>query len=217
MGGWHRCIAGGPAVTIAVATNSDGEWNSYDAQTRADAWADDVVGPSQAALPAGIAVVGASDIEAGFAATEAQAAAWVTRFTVADGQPLIETGSADGCPTTLGAVNSKCQAVSIDAGPTSQTWTQANYYSLAHGLAPNRIQVLPQIYNPALAAQWANIDRTGATTGDHIGFIGSLTEAATSGSGSQAIDQGWAQLFQQLSTSSLTSQSLPYAVDLGVL
>ena len=217
IGGWSSCIGAGPTVTIAVSTNSDGEWDSYTAESRADAWADDVISPSRASLPAGVAVVGATDIEAGFAATVAQAAAWITEYTVTDGQPLIETGSADGCPTAAGAAGSKCQAVPIDGGPTTQVWTQANYFSLAHGLAPTQIQVLPQTYDPVQAVQWQNINLTGATVGDHIDFIGSLTEAATPSSGSQASDQGWAQLYQQLSTSSITSQSLPSAVDLGVL
>ena len=217
IGGWSRCAPRGPDVTVAVATNSDGEWTAYTAQTRANDWLTKVVAPSQAGLPAGVTVIGASDIEAGFAASEAQAAAWVTQYTVAAGQPLLEIGSADGCPATLGTRGVTCGAVPVDGGPSTQTWTQQNYYDLAHGIAPTRIRVLPQVYVTSQAVQWADIDRTGLTQHGGIAFAGSLTEHGVSATGSMAPDQGWATLFQQLSTDASTSQALADATDLSVL
>jgi len=48
---------------------------------------------------------------------------------------------------------------------------------LAGGMAPDRILVLPQIYNTTMAAQWARISRTAVRSGyPGLRIVGPLTE-----------------------------------------
>lgn len=119
-------------------------------------------------------MVGASDIEGGFFSTEAQAEAWEAAYlTAATTKKIIFNGSADGCPTGYGATGKTC----------AFAWTQANYYKLAGGMDPSRIQGLPQVYLPGQADQGANIDATGAK---NIVFAGALTEFAACPTGDVA-------------------------------
>jgi hypothetical protein len=163
-------LGSAPGVTVAVATNNDNNgWAAYSPASRGSDWWTLVVAPLQGW---GVPVVGANDIEPGFASTVTQALTWESAYVAAAGpsQRLIFTGSADGCPHTLGSVRN-----------CNYGWTQAQLYALAGGDDPEHIQALPQIYNPVQAGQWPNIDRTG---GGQIVFVGALTEqqaCATSG------------------------------------
>ncbi|HSY15438.1 MAG TPA: hypothetical protein VK816_05585 [Jatrophihabitantaceae bacterium] len=206
------CRAGSAPVTIAVATNNDGVFtagqpNYISPADRGTAWANLVDAlAAHAASDTGITVVGADDIEAGFASTEAQAEQWITAYLGATSARLVENGSADGCPLTLGATGS------CGAG-----WTQADYYRLAHGLSPDRIVALPQIYQPSQAVQWADIDRAGATASDKIDFVGALTEYVADSGDSQLPWQGYPALRAVLATDSKTSPStMVYSTDLDV-
>ncbi len=198
-------------VTIAVATNNDAnDWTHYPAGTRGNDWANQVV--DQLHPQTGVTVVGADDIEGAFFSTEAQAQAWETAYlSAATTKKLIFVGSADGCPTTFGAVGKAC----------SFGWTQAQYYSLAGGTNPTHIQALPQIYLPLQAVQWAGIDATG---GKHISFAGALTEhaacptAGTSGCSLAALpaDQGWAALYLALGTLATPAPVATVGTDLEI-
>ena len=225
LGGYAGCRPRSATgrLTVAVATNSDGDFVGYPAPSRAADWADRVVDPLRrtAGHLAGrpVTVAGGIDIEASFAATRRQAEAWIRAYLTKTPGNLIETGSADGCPTTLGRDRRSCGPVRSD-GPHNarHTWTQADYYRLAHGLSPHRLRVLPQVYSAAQARQWANIATTGATARDHIRFLGSLTERAACGSAcSVRPERGWSNLLEALSGDPRTRPtSLPIAVDLRV-
>lgn len=197
-------------ATVAIATSNDAaDWTSYPALLRGQHWATKVV--NKLSVPTGVAVVGASDIEASFGTKKvSDALGWETAYLgAATTKKLIFTGSADGCPSAYGA-NGACNS----------QWTQANYYALAGGTNPTQIQALPQIYNQAQAVQWANIDRVG---GLKIVFAGALTEyaacpTATSPGCTFAVlpaRQGWAALWHALSTV-IAAPSLPVVTDLRV-
>jgi hypothetical protein len=202
VGGYSACRKVGTSVTVAISTNNDGDWTGYPAALRAVDWATKVVTPvQQAALP-GVTVVGASDIEEGFTSTALQAQQWITNYLARAGGQFIFNGSADGCPSIPG----KLGACGL--------WTQADYYRMTHGISPSRIVALPQIYLPGQAVQWANIDLSG---GGGITFAGALTEAGASATSSVSPGQGWALLWQALSTSARTQPArLAYATDLRI-
>jgi hypothetical protein len=218
--GYSACRALGTRVTIAVGTNSDGDFSHYNAGQRGADWGKLVVTPLQHhRTNSSISVIGANDIEAGFDATELQAEQWITAYLGHAAGRFVYNGSADGCPTNLGATGISCYAIrDVDFPAQLHVWTQRQYYRMAHLISPDRIVALPQIYFTTQAGQWANIDRTG---GGHITFIGSLTEIAAAGpAGSFSAGQGWATLWQQLSTSTHTqpdgANSLPVATDLRI-
>ena len=220
------CHSGQEQGTIVVSTNSDGDWSGYLATPRGQDWANHVILPL-AGYAAGKSGVGLTvdagiDAEAGFAATEADVETWMSSYLgVAGSGTLVDLGSADGCPVTLGTVHATCQPIGNDNNGTN-TWTQAQYYRMAHGLSPSRIVALPQIYSTQMAIQWADIDRTGASATDQIDFIGTLTEhaaCAPAGSGCTSIDRPTAfdAFSAYLSTGTNTATAgLTYATDLQV-
>ena len=218
IAGWHRCAPASPPVTIAVGTNSDGDWTGYSAAARAHDWWSEVVHPSESAVPAGFTVAGASDMEPVFTATLSQLDTWITTYTAGADHPLIEFGTLDGCPPTAGQSDVGCSAVPIDGGPNYQAWDQEGAYAIAHADAPGMIQVLPQINSADQAARWQNIDITGIEVfGGTIDFIGALTAHQADPSANLTADQGWAYLYRQLSTDARFIQPMPTANDLGVL
>jgi hypothetical protein len=192
----------GSTATVALGTNNGGDFDAYPAADRGADWADKVV--DAVTVPAGLAVVGANDIEAGFSSTEQEAEDWESAYLqAATTKKLIFNGSADGCPTTYGATNKSC----------AFGWTQANHYKLAGGLNPTQIQALPQIYLPEQAVQWADINATG---GKKIYFVGALTERAACGAAcSMAPSEGWAALYHSLSTL-VAAPSLGVVTDLRI-
>ena len=218
IAGWHECAPASPPVTVAVGTNSDGNWATYPAATRAGDWWLDVVRPSESALPAGFTVAGASDIEPEFSATPAELDAWIVRYTTSADHPLIEFGTADGCPATPGQSRVGCAPVRVDGGSHFRQWTQAGAFAIAHGDAPGMIQVLPQINSVAEAVQWQDIDITGELgSGSTIDFIGVLNDRGAKSGVKLTVDQGWAWFYRQLSTDSTLLQPLPTATSRGVL
>lgn len=216
--GFADC-ANGRSATIAIGTNNDGAFtgqNAYAASKRGADWANFVAG-LRAGSPSSLTVVGANDIESDFAGTYAQVISWEKAYLGADNTgnrvgTLIDNGSASGCPSALGVINQAC-------GSTG--WTQADYYTVAHGLFPSRIQALPQVYNSAQPRQWADIDATG---GGAIRFAGSLTEHGACPSGSSpgcagnssvAVLAGWHALYKAVATV-VAHPQIPAATDLDV-
>ena len=224
IAGYATCASSGQHATIVVGTSNDGDWAGYLATNRGQDWATKVIVPLQtyALTKIGIEVDAGMDAEAGFASTEANVETWMTSYLgkAPSGGTLYDHGSADGCPTTLGQVGMSCQAVSNGNGGTN-TWTQAQYYRMAHGLSP-RIVALPQIYSATMAIQWANIDRAGASATDHIDFVGALTSnsaCSLPGSGCTSLTplQGFDAFSAYLSTGTYTAPTgLTYATDLQV-
>jgi hypothetical protein len=143
---------------------------------------------------------------------ESEAEDWTRAFLAATDAPYIFIGAASGCPTT--GVGGTC----------NWDWTQPNFYALAHGIAPERILALPQIYYPANAQQWKYISLAGASGADRITFVGSLSEYAacrTKGSGCASgyltASKSWRALRDALSSSdAITQQRLPVATDLRI-
>jgi hypothetical protein len=189
-------------VTIALGTNNDGDFTVFPAAARGTAWADEVV--DAVTVPAGIRVVGANDIEQGFASTQEQAQAWEAGYLAATDAGLLFTGSADGCPTAPGSPGEPCAY-----------WTEQQIYDLAHN--GTRVQVLPQVYTPEQAVQWANIDATG---GGGLEFAGVLTESQACPVASTACPtasyrpaDGWLALYHALDVV-VDVPSIPEATDL---
>ncbi|MGH8963607.1 MAG: hypothetical protein ACRDWT_20845 [Jatrophihabitantaceae bacterium] len=148
-------------------------------------------------------VVGADDIEAGFASTELQAQQWENAYFAGTAAKLIYNGDANDCPTTFGKT----------AGFCAYGWSQKQYYSLAHH--GSQVQVLPQVYFPTEAIKWADIDATGDGS-EHGGlfFAGALTEHADS-PWQLTAQQGWTALYRAIS-SVVATPTISHAVDIAV-
>ena len=166
LAGFAKC-AHGTAATIAIGTNNDGAWDPdgsdyYSPEARGSDWAGSVL--NMLGSQTGITLVGANDIEAGFASTQDQAQAWEDSYLTAaipGRDHLIYNGSADGCPDGFGQIRQGC----------ANGWTQQGIYNLAYNAG--QVSVLPQIYGPSDAAKWANINKTG---GNGLVFAGVLTQ-----------------------------------------
>jgi hypothetical protein len=210
--GYASCRLSLDPVTIAIATNNDGPDGARDTAAGTE-WADGVIDPlAQHASGTGIVIAGADDIEPDFTGLESEAEDWTRAFLAATDAPYIFIGAASGCPTT--GVGGTC----------NWDWTQPNFYALAHGIAPERILALPQIYYPANAQQWKYISLASASGADRITFVGSLSESAacrTKGSGCASgyltASKSWRALRDALSSSdAITQQRLPVATDLRI-
>jgi hypothetical protein len=156
------------SVTVAVGTNNDLLTSAYAGR----AWADYVVDPlrAHAAKFARVDVVGANDIEPGFRNGPAATYQWERSYLHATVAPLIYNGSADGC--SWRQISSRC----------NDGWRSADVARLAGALAPDRITVLPQIYNGWQAQQWARISHEAANLSHRpLTFAGPLTETAACG------------------------------------
>jgi hypothetical protein len=209
LDGFVECRSGSASVTIAVGTNNDGDFTNYTAAEKGTDWAEQVIKQlvAHVAGQSGLEVVGANDIEAGFASTEAQAEQWESAYLAGTSARLVYDGSLDACPTAFGATG-LCGSVNDDNG-VLKTWTLDQYAKLTHGLSPTRIVALPQIYVAAQAWQWANL--VFASAGP-LAFIGSLTEHAAIGNDSQfTSEQGWGALSDALSAGASGSVAAPQA------
>ena len=211
LDGFVQCRTGTTSVTVGIGTNNDGDFATYTATQKGTDWAQQVIGPLRAHVSgqSGLDVVGANDIEAGFASTEAQAEQWETTYLAGTDARLVFDGSADACPTAFGATGS-CGAVTDDNNVT-KTWTLAQYATLAHGKSPDRILALPQVYVPQQAWQWANIT---FASGGQVTFAGALTEHAADGTQFTSA-QGWGALWDAISANGQFSlPAPPMATDL---
>lgn len=202
LDGYVSCHTGSANVTVAIGTNNDGDWQTYTAAKKGADWATEVIEPLRAyvAGDSWLHVAGADDIEAGFSSSETDAEHWVTAFVGKTSANLVQDGSLDNCPLgfqTGGPVS--CGPVPDDNDPpVTKTWTQAQYLQLDHDLAPSRITVLPQIYLPLQAWQWANLV---AASSGQLTIPAVLTEHAADDS-EFTPSQGWGALWDALSTRS---------------
>jgi hypothetical protein len=174
--------ARGRSARIALGTNTDGVADRtsryyYGFADRGADWYDQVVAPmARLAEPLGLRVVGALDLEVGFAASVAQAEQWERSYLARDESAhLIDNGSLDACPPNYSPKIHRCGAVLDDAGRL-KTWSIADYLRLISRLAPRRLEVLPQVYRPVGASKWAALDRW---SGFRLTFAGVLTEWAS--------------------------------------
>jgi hypothetical protein len=173
-------------VMLAVGTNNDGTWSTYGALARGRNFANQLIDPLVSyGSPRNVTVVGANDIESIFASTQDQAERWESAYFAATSADLIFNGALVGCPTVFGSTAS-----------CSFGWTQRDYVSLTRHVVSghNRIQVLPQIYFPVQAVQWANIF---ARSGNGLRFLGSLTEHGSAPT-TYLPKQGWTALVRAL-------------------
>jgi len=191
LAGFHNC-APGKAATIAIGTSNDGQWTKgkasyYAPVARGTHWASRVVNLLRPQPD--LTIVGADDIEPDFASTQAQAQAWENAYlAAASTKTLIFNGSADGCPDGFGALGARC----------SKGYTEHGLNDLAHKVsnAAYRIEATPQIYSPSMAAQWADIDKTG---GGQLSIAGVLTEHALASNTYSSAD-GWAALYYAIAS-----------------
>ena len=146
LDGYHSRQWRQAPVTIAVGTNND----LLTSAEAGRAWAVQVVNPliGYAARYPDMTVIGADDIEPGFGAGVPATRSWVGGYLAATRAPLLDNGSADGCSAR--AAFSRC----------GNGWSAGDVAWFAGSAAPGRILVLPQIYNPTMAGQWAQIART---------------------------------------------------------
>jgi hypothetical protein len=195
-------------VTIAIGTNND----LYTSHAAGRLWAKRVVNPVRAAAGryrGAITVAGADDIEPGFRARPPATRAWLRGFLHATRAPFVFNGSADGCSPAR--VRSRC----------GHGWRAVQLAALAGGAAPKRILALPQVYNPTMAAQWAQISRTAKLLHRHpLRILGPLTEQAACGRDpscpSMPSRRAWLLLNRQLRRARVHPWTLPVQVDLDV-
>jgi hypothetical protein len=165
------------AVLIGTSNSAD-DWTHYTGTMRGADWWRKVV--SQVSAPAGVSVVGASDIEPGFGTGKvSDAVKWKAAYQGTGYRPFVFNGSADGCPVDFGAPDKTC----------ANGWTERDLLALAGG---QNTEALPQIYDSRQAIQWANIYQTGELISEQFDFLGALTENAVDGT--YPADQGWAAL-----------------------
>ena len=197
--GSGRIVAWRAGTTLPAVTN-----DSYSATMRGQDWAAKVV--DAVTTPAGLTVVGANDIEPGFASTWQQAHDWENAYLAATNAGLIFNGSADGCPFGFGHPGETC----------AYGWTEQQIYDPMYR-GDGRVRALPQVYTAGVGAWWANIDATG---GGKIDFVGALTEyqlcpAASSDCPSPSFQpgQGWAALYRAVATV-IDTPKIPAVTDL---
>jgi hypothetical protein len=207
VAGYHSRQRRAAPVTISLGTNND----LYTSARAGRLWARRVVNPVRAAARhyRGITVAGADDIEPGFAASPRATRAWLRGYLRHTGAPFVFNGSADGCSATR--AHSRC----------NHGWNMRVLAVLAGAAAPSRIIALPQIYNPTMAAQWAQISRTAKLLHRHpLRIVGPLTEQVACGRDpacpSMPSRRAWRLLRHDLHRARLHPRSLPVQVDLDV-
>jgi hypothetical protein len=197
--------SGAPShMTLAIGTNNDGDWSSYGARARGRQFANLLIDPlrkyaSDNSLP--VTVVGANDIEANFGTHKASdVIAWEDAYFANTDAELVYNGALNDCPTVFGSTAS-----------CAYGWTQKQYASLTRHVESrrNRTRVLPQIYFPVQAVQWANIV---AHAGGPLRFVGSLTQQGADAS-TYTPAQGWAALVRALQWR-IATPDVPRTVDI---
>jgi hypothetical protein len=205
--GYHAHQRRHAPVTIAIGTNND----LYTTVNSGRMWARRVVNTVLRATRRyrGISIAGANDIEPGFRAGPVHTRAWLRGYLRSTHAPFVFNGSADGCSPRR--ARSRC----------NNGWTARQLADLAGGAAPRRIVAVPQIYNRAMAGQWAQISRTNRIVRHHpLRILGPLTEQAACGRDpncpSMPNRRAWRLLHLHLRVVGLRPRSLPVQVDLDV-
>lgn len=210
--GYRGCMQPYSHLTIAVGTNNDGEDAGLGA-TGGKIWADQIIDPLAAYANAGgrVTIAAANDLEPGFSGSPAQAISWMQGYLANASAPFVNTGSADGCPQTLGTTTT-----------CNYGWTPKTLYDLTYGMMSTRSLPLVQIYYTSMARQWANISLVGSqATGKRMTFAGPLTEVTACNQAnscySMAATDAWHTLWKQLRLDPRTSISdLQYTTDLRI-
>ena len=207
VAGYHAHQRKNAPVTISLGTNND----LYTSVRAGRLWARRVVNPvrNQAKHYPSVIIAGANDIEPGFSAGPRATLAWLRGYLRNTRAPFVFNGSADGCSPTR--PRSHC----------NHGWRARQLARLAGAAAPSRILALPQIYNSAMAGQWAQISRTAKL--NHrppLRILGPLTEQAACGRDpscpSMPSHRAWWLLHHDLRRARVHSGSLPVQVDLDV-
>jgi hypothetical protein len=209
--GYYTCTGSdsGSTAEVALTVNNDGNLDTQAGKV----WAQ-VVNQFAAWLgghPAGsqVTATGGYDAEPGFASV-AGSRRWADGYASLATKPLLDVGSADGCPRS---------------GPLSTTmgcngdWAVNDIWYLSWGIAPGL--PMPEIYttNGAQAQQWYVIARWGVVyKGLLMGFHGSTTQQhacqwrSCTGT-NNSVSAGYNQLYNALHQSSTTAQTPPYTTD----
>jgi hypothetical protein len=172
--GFWGCTAAGSKSFMNVApgvTNGGSGINSANNRALGVAWGNMIKNLNSWITAQGfgkrIDALGAADFEPGYGPA-ANAIAWADGFA-STGSYYYDFGSADGCPPYGSCLNG---------------WTQAEEYELAWGNP--KAFATPQIYNAAMARQWASISAWGAAHGS----AGKITFSAALSQHQACIDQG---------------------------
>jgi hypothetical protein len=207
VGGYHAHQRRHAPVTIALGTNNDLYTTAFSGRL----WATQVVNPVRRAAHRfkNITIAGADDMEPGFAAGPVHTRAWLRGYLAATKAKFVFNGSADGCSTRRAW--SRC----------NHGWSARFLALLAGAAAPSRIIALPQIYNRAMAGQWAQISRTAKLDGRRpLRIVGPLTEQAACGRHrncpSMSSRRAWVLLHRHLQAAGVHLGVLPMQVDLDV-
>lgn len=150
MSGFWTCTVAGSKSFMNVApgvTNHGSGINSSNNRALGVAWGNMIKDLNSWITSKGyqhqLDALGSADFEPGYGAVS-NALAWADGFG-STGAYYYDFGSADGCPPY---------------GSCNNGWTQADEYKLAWG-NPTALAT-PQIYNSAMAQQWAQISQWGA-------------------------------------------------------
>lgn len=145
-------------------------------------------------------VFGADDIEGAYSAV-VPVQNWIAGYDSQHNIPLIDTGTADGCPP---GTNMTCDAHSdrpscrgLSTPGCSNQWAQGDYWSLGVPFQGHDQMVFPQIYCSSETAEWQAISQWGAAPNNKnraVYFHSDLTEGGTSSSGCNqwSTSQGYA-------------------------
>jgi hypothetical protein len=172
--GFSGCTAADSKAFMNVApgvTNGGSGINSANNRTLGVAWGNTIKDLNSWITAQGFGkrldALGAADFEPGYGPA-ANAIAWADGFA-STGSYYYDFGSADGCPPYGSCING---------------WTQADEYELAWGNP--KAFATPQIYNAAMAQQWASISAWGAAHGS----AGKITFSAALSQYQACTDQG---------------------------
>jgi hypothetical protein len=152
QGFWDCTVAGSKSfMNVAPGVTNHGSGiNSSNAQALGVAWGNMVKDLnswiSSKSYTTQLGTLGSADFEPGYG-VPGYALAWANGFG-STGEAYYDFGSADGCPPYGSCLNG---------------WTQADEYQLAWG-NPTALAA-PQIYNAAMAQEWASISAWGGAHG----------------------------------------------------
>lgn len=203
--GCWECVGIGDNTSVlrlGIGTNN----SNYDVSSSGgDTWAQVVAIVASYTANAGyssqISVGGANDMEPIYD-DASDTRAWVNGFAnAAPNGFYVDYGSAGGCPE-----------YSASNGPCNDGWTQDDVYYVSWGTNPSF--ALPEIYNSAMANEWAMISLYGAQTyGYKIDFDGPLDEYDLDSSTNSPSD-AWNQLWTALNNNSATAVNMPYSAEM---
>jgi hypothetical protein len=148
-----------------------------------------------------VLMYGANDIEPSWSSASA-AIAWVKGFASVPGYHYFDFGSADGCPT-----DSSNNTILCNNG-----WNQYDVWYVSWGAQP--ALATPEIYNQAMADQWAMLSLYGAQhQGGRIVIWGPWDESDLASDFTAT--QAWDALWLAVHSHRATAQNFGYSLEIN--